>query len=83
VAWNVATDPDHPVRDGSGVEDALLIPTPDDIVALRRTDPTAVERWRAETRVAWQSALAEGRRVRGFSRDGNYVLGAPAGVAPT
>jgi predicted GNAT superfamily acetyltransferase len=77
VAWNVATDPDHAVRDGSDAEHGLLIPTPDDIVALRRTDPTAVDRWRTETRSAWQAALAEGRRVLGFSRDGNYVLGPP------
>jgi predicted GNAT superfamily acetyltransferase len=78
VAWNVAVDPDHGLRDGEGVEDALLLPTPADVVALRRTDPAAVERWRAESRAGWQAALAERRPVLGFTRDGDYVLGPPA-----
>jgi predicted GNAT superfamily acetyltransferase len=77
VAWSSAIDPDQPIRDGTGVDDALLLPTPDDVIALRRTDPLAVERWRAESRAAWQSALAEGRPVLGFTRDGDYVLGPP------
>jgi predicted GNAT superfamily acetyltransferase len=78
VAWDVTIDPDHPLYDGSGVEDPLLIPTPDDVVALRRTDPDAIARWRRETRASWHAALDEGRRVEGFTRDGHYVLGAPA-----
>jgi len=74
VAWSVTTDPDHPLLDGSGVDDPLLLPTPEDVVGLRRTDPAAVARWRSESRTAWQSAFREGRRVLGFTRDGDYVL---------
>lgn len=78
VAWSVATDPEHALLDGSGVDDPLLLPTPEDVVALRRTDPAAVARWRSESRSAWQAALAEGREVLGFSREGDYVLGPPS-----
>jgi predicted GNAT superfamily acetyltransferase len=76
VAWSVDADPDHEPFDGTGVDDPLLLPTPDDVVTLRRTDPAAVARWRAQSRAAWHAALADGRRVLGFSRDGDYVLGA-------
>ncbi|MDX2379163.1 MAG: GNAT family N-acetyltransferase [Acidimicrobiia bacterium] len=78
VAWSVATDPDHELFDGSGIDDALLLPTPIDVVALRRTDPSEVARWRADSRAAWHAALAEGRRILGFTRDGEYVLGSAA-----
>lgn len=52
----------------------LLVPTPEDIVALRRTDPNEVVRWRAETRTALQSALDAGGRIVGFTADGEYVV---------
>ncbi len=41
VAWSTATDATAPVRDGTGGAEHSLIPTPDDIVTLRRTDPSA------------------------------------------
>ena len=75
VAWDLATDPDHPLFDGDDVEDPVLIPTPDDVVALRRTDPAAVATWRSESRASWHAALAARRRVLGFTRGGDYVLG--------
>ena len=78
VAWSVHTDPDAPLRDGSRIdreEDAVIaIPTPDDIVTLRRTDPNEVQRWRAEVRDAFGSLLADGWRVVGFTSDGEYLL---------
>ena len=75
VAWDVARPlPDRP-RDGTGVADAELIPTPADIVTLRRTDPEQVAEWRERTRVALTDALAAGRRVLGFNADGDYVIG--------
>jgi predicted GNAT superfamily acetyltransferase len=73
VAWRADIDTDGAVRDGSGVEDAVLIPTPDDIVALRRTDPGAVVRHRHENRVAFEAAFERGDRVVGFTRQGEYV----------
>ncbi len=75
MAWNV-TAPilGHP-RDGRGAADPLLVPTPADIVELRRSDPVAVGRWRAETRAALTGALDLGHRVLGFTREGAYVIG--------
>lgn len=75
VAWSTSTDPNMAVRDGSNATGATLIPTPDDIVTLRRTDPAAVTRWRAETGAALTSALDAGKRVVGFTRAGEYVVG--------
>jgi len=54
---------------------ALLVPTPADVVALRRTDPGAVARWRADTRLALTTALDDGRPIVGFTADGKYVIG--------
>jgi predicted GNAT superfamily acetyltransferase len=75
VAWSTATDPNMAVRDGSHVTDATFIPTPDDIVTLRRTDPAAVARWRHETGTALTAALDAGKRIMGFTRAGEYVVG--------
>ena len=75
IAWDVTVPvPAHP-RDGRDVVDALLVPTPADIVELRRSDPAAVGSWRTETRQALVSALEAGHRVLGFTRDGAYVIG--------
>ena len=77
VAWPVAGDI-GPLRDGRELIESgrpyALVPTPEDIVSLRRTDPAAVKRWRNESREALMSALARGDRVTGFTRDGSYVL---------
>jgi len=75
MAWSTVTDPAMPVRDGSGIEARSLISTPEDIVALRRTDPAAVARWRSENRAALTAALAAGDPIVGFTRDGEYVVG--------
>ncbi len=52
----------------------LHVPTPADIVALRRTDPTVAERWRVDVREALTTAMARGATVIGMSRDGDYLL---------
>ena len=75
MAWDVtAPVPTHP-RQGDDVTDPILVPTPDDVVELRRSDPLAVAGWRSQTREALTSALAAGGRVVGFTRDGAYVIG--------
>ena len=74
VAWSVDADPAAGPRDGRDVPDAELIPTPEDIVTLRRTDPDAAAHWRRETRRRLEAALEAGRRVAGFTRSGEYVL---------
>lgn len=76
VAWDVrAPVPETPRTADDRPADAVLVPTADDIVALRGRDPEAVATWRASTREALTSALDEGRSVLGFTRDGCYVLG--------
>ena len=67
MAWDVrAALPAEP-RDGSDVADRVLVTTPVDIVALRRTDPAAVAAWRSETRASLTAALDSGRRILGFT----------------
>lgn len=76
VSWRVeAPLPDEPRAGDDRPPDALLVPTPDDVVALRRHDRAAVATWRTSTRTALTTALVGGRSVLGFTRDGCYVLG--------
>jgi len=77
VVWRVEEPPPRRPRDGHDVADALLVPTPDDVVTLRRTDPAAVADWRERTRHDLTTAFAAGREVVGFTREGNYVIGSP------
>lgn len=73
VAWPVLSEPDVGAYE-PGDEPVELVATPVDIVALRRTDPGAVQSWRHGVRDALAGALAEGRHVLGFTRDGEYAL---------
>lgn len=50
-----------------------LVPTPEDIVALRRTDPDAARNWRRRMRDALSGALRT-RHITGMTEDGSYVL---------
>lgn len=58
-------------REGRDVLDVAL---PDDIVALRSSDPGAAARWRLDVRQALVSAFAQGRCITGLSTTGGYVL---------
>lgn len=51
-----------------------LVKVPDDIVAIRRSDPTLAGRWRHEVREALGGAMSNGFRVTGFTSDFEYVL---------
>ena len=53
---------------------ALLVPVPEDIVAIRRDDPDLARRWRHQLREALGGAMSRGYRVTGFSRAFEYVL---------
>lgn len=52
----------------------LLCQVPEDIVALRRTDPSLAREWRMALRRAFTRALADGYEVAGATRSGWYVL---------
>lgn len=90
VAWPTAAGTDdgrHDAPDDASDDDTadelaeraaepgdVLVPTPEDIVVLRRTDPAAATRWRQRVRAELGGALAAGAVVVGFTRDGDYVL---------
>ncbi|MFV0309207.1 MAG: GNAT family N-acetyltransferase [Desertimonas sp.] len=52
----------------------IAVPTPEDIVVLRRVDPAAARRWRHRVRDELGGALAAGAAVVGVTRDGDYLL---------
>lgn len=78
VAWAVAERDDTEAP--SGPAPTIEVPTPDDIVALRRTDPDAAMAWRRRLRRELGTRLAAGGRVLRFTLAGTYVVteGAPA-----
>jgi predicted GNAT superfamily acetyltransferase len=83
VTWDLSREIPTTPRDGakalrSGTDELMLVPTPADIVELRRVDPHAVAAWRRDTREALTTALDRGRHIVGFTRDGNYVIGPPS-----
>jgi predicted GNAT superfamily acetyltransferase len=55
-----------------------LIQIPDDIVALRATDPGLARRWRLALRETLGAALEEGSHADGITRDGWYVVRRPS-----
>jgi predicted GNAT superfamily acetyltransferase len=70
---------EHPA-DGTG---PVLVAVPPDIEALRQSDPGLAREWRRALRAVLGGAMDAGAQVRGFHRDGWYVLGpatAPAGT---
>ena len=76
MAWPVADLADVPPAAASSGE-RVLVPTPGDIVTVRATDPSAVARWRRDTREVLQGAIERGDRIVGFTEQGEYVI-APA-----
>ena len=52
----------------------FVIEIPDDIVALRSSDPHAARRWRLLLRDRLMSAFADGSVIIGIDSTGNYVL---------
>jgi predicted GNAT superfamily acetyltransferase len=72
VAW--AVDDSHAVSPAQTDGETLDVGTPDDIVALRRTDPEAAAHWRRRLRTELGGALAAGGVVVRFTRGGDYVV---------
>jgi predicted GNAT superfamily acetyltransferase len=58
-------------------EPDLSCALPDDIVAMRRTNPELARAWRYALRDTLGAALEHGYRVTGVSRDGSYLLARP------
>jgi predicted GNAT superfamily acetyltransferase len=55
-------------------DDDLIIPTPPDIVVVRKTDRDAATRLRLEQRASFESAFANSFSVQGLTGDGYFVL---------
>ncbi len=75
VAWPTSDDIVRPSAASGSV--TTRVATPDDIVVLRRTDPTAAAAWRVRLREELAPLLAAGGIVTGFTRDGDYVVEHP------
>ena len=72
VAWaTTARRRSRATEAGAGPD---RVPTPEDIVVLRRTDPTAAATWRQQVRDQLGGAMAAGATVVGVTRDGDYLL---------
>jgi predicted GNAT superfamily acetyltransferase len=76
MAW--PTDPATPRPVGPTGSVRSEVATPDDIVVLRRTDPVDAAEWRRRLRSGLTGLLDRGGVVTGFTRDGSYVVEAPA-----
>lgn len=72
AAW--PTDPATPSPAAPADDKRVEVGTPDDIVALRRTDPAAAAMWRQRVRSELGDRLAAGCTVAGFTRDGSYIV---------
>jgi predicted GNAT superfamily acetyltransferase len=72
VAWAVDDVATEAPPASAGV--TATVPTPEDIVALRRADPEAAATWRRRLRTELGEALSRGGQVVEFTRDGEYVV---------
>lgn len=52
----------------------VLVQAPEDIVALRISDPKAAQEWRFEMRTNLMREFANGREIVGVTENGDYVL---------
>jgi predicted GNAT superfamily acetyltransferase len=69
VTWPVG---DAPEAEPAGATTA--VPTPEDIVELRRADPAAAAAWRRRVRTELGDRLGAGGRVVGFTPAGEYLV---------
>jgi predicted GNAT superfamily acetyltransferase len=76
VAWPTAGDLPAPAE--SRTPPLAAVPTPEDIVVLRRTDPAAARGWRFRVRDELGAALEGGAQVVGFTRAGEYLVQPPS-----
>ncbi|MCZ2826772.1 MULTISPECIES: GNAT family N-acetyltransferase [unclassified Modestobacter] len=71
----LAVGPDGSPQARPGVPGGTaLIAVPPDVEALRARDPALAAEWRVAVRAALGGALTAGARVRGFAREGWYVV---------
>lgn len=54
--------------------DDVVVPIPEDIIAVRAVDASAAAQWRADVRAAMNERMKHGWVVRGVNAEGSYVL---------
>jgi len=59
---------------GTSTDGVVMCQVPDDIVALRRSDPLLARAWRIAVRDAMKAAFDAGYRITGVTRTGWYIL---------
>jgi predicted GNAT superfamily acetyltransferase len=69
VAWPVGEEPRR-----AREPHEITVPTPEDIVSVRRSDPAAAAAWRKRVRTELGERLAAGARVVGFTPAGEYMV---------
>ncbi len=79
VAWAVDETLARPAP-AAGERATTLVPTPEDIVVLRRTDQAAAAEWRHQLRRQLGEPLSAGAMVSDFTEEGEYVV--VAGATP-
>lgn len=72
MAWATSGEPRAPL-DAAG-PGLIAVPTPEDIIVLRRIDPEAATGWRHRVRNELGGALAAGASVVGVTRTGDYLV---------
>lgn len=74
VAWSTAGPPPDHLAPPAVPPGVVAVPTPADIIVLRRTDPVEASSWRLRVREELGTHLTSGGRVVGFTRDGEYLV---------
>ena len=75
VAWDVEVGAHQPAA--APPPGTVAVPTPDDIVVLRRTDPREADGWRKRLRADLGGPLADGGRVHDVTEGGDYLVVPP------
>jgi predicted GNAT superfamily acetyltransferase len=75
VAW--PTDPMVTIDETIPDVVAIEVPTPEDIVVIRRTDRDVAHEWRLRVREELGERMHRGAVVTGFTRDGAYIVYSP------
>jgi predicted GNAT superfamily acetyltransferase len=74
VAWSTSGPLPAADRTLAVPPGTVAVPTPDDIIVLRRTDPVGASAWRLRLREELGAQLTQGATVVGFTRSGEYLV---------
>jgi predicted GNAT superfamily acetyltransferase len=75
AAWNTMDDAPVELKPGG---EPIQVATPDNIVMLRRTDPSSAQHWRQQVRRDLGDRITAGATVTGFTRAGSYIVQMPS-----